>query len=315
MTAGTIVVQLAATAIDYRDQAGSGITGVTGGTLQMGNAASGAAKAFNLRGVLPNLVITNTSAGHSATMSTTLVNYNNISRNITINSGTTFNANNVVFLFNGTTLTNNGTLTHNGASSNFVWFLTTAPVLYTGSGVVTAPMSNFEMDADQGLTIDPASSNITANAVRLVSGSIINSNKLIIGNGGATTSTVQIGNQTTPTAAGTFDSAPTFNPGTGGITMSYLRTTTSRTTGPEVPSSRTITTFTYDDNDITHTLTLAGGDLTLSNTATALTMTNGPPGIQDRPRWLVESVFPQARSSRGFASACRSSNEIADPPE
>jgi hypothetical protein len=248
---------------------------VTGGTLQAGNAASGAAKNFQLRGVLPNLVITNTSANHTATMSTTLVNYNNISRNITINTGTTFNANNVVFLFNGTTLTNNGTLTHNGASSNFVWFLTTAPVSYTGTGVVTAPMSNFAMQADLGLTIDPASPGIVANAVRLFSGSIINSNKLTIGNGGATTAVVQIGNTTTPTAAGTFDSAPTFNPGTGGIVFSYLRTTSSRTTGPEVPATRTITSMSRDDNDLTHTLTITGGDLTLSSTGTALTRTNG----------------------------------------
>ena len=69
--------------IDYRNQAGGGIAGLTGGTLQLGNAASGAAKAFNLRGVLPNLVITNTSANHTATMSTTLVNFNNISLNVT----------------------------------------------------------------------------------------------------------------------------------------------------------------------------------------------------------------------------------------
>ena len=67
---------------------------MTGGTLQLGNAASGAAKTFNLRGVLPNVVVTNTSASHTATMSTTLVNYNNIALNVTINSGATFNIGN-----------------------------------------------------------------------------------------------------------------------------------------------------------------------------------------------------------------------------
>jgi hypothetical protein len=122
MSGGTIVVQLAATAIDYRDQAGSGIVGVTGGTLQLGNAASGAAKTFNLRGVLPNVVVTNTSAGHSGVMSTTLVNFNNIGLNVTVATGATFNIGNVIFLMAGQTMTNNGTLTANGASSNFVWF-------------------------------------------------------------------------------------------------------------------------------------------------------------------------------------------------
>src|SRR6185295_15398299 len=101
ISGGTIVTQINATAIDYRNQAGAGIPGLTGGTLQLGNAASGAAKTFNLRGVLPNVLVTNTSANHTAAMSTTLVNYNNISRSITISSGTTFNFGNVLFLFDG----------------------------------------------------------------------------------------------------------------------------------------------------------------------------------------------------------------------
>lgn len=279
MTGGTVVCQLAASAIDYRNQAGGGIAGVTGGTLQLGNAASGAAKAFSIRGVVPNLVLTNTSANHTASFSTTLVNFNNISLNVTINTGTTLNFGNVVFLFNGTTLTNNGTMTHNGASSNFVWFLATAPQSYTGTGVVTAPMTNFAVQSDMGLTISAASSNIVVGAIRLFSGSVINSNKITLGNGGATTGVVQIGNTTTPTAAGTFDVPFTFNLGTGGQNVSYLRTTASRTTGPEINPTRTLNFMNYDDNDPAHTLTVAGGNLSMTSTGTgttaALQLTNG----------------------------------------
>ena len=279
ISGGTIVVQLASTAAsgprDYRNQSGlTGTTTVTGGTVQLGNAASGAAKAFSIAGVFPDLVIDNTSANHSATFLAPAV-FNNISKNITIKTGTTLNIGNNVFLMNGTTLTNNGTLTANGASSNFVWFLTTAPVTYTGTGTVTAPISNFAIQADQGLTIDPASSNITVAAIRLFSGSLINSNKITLGNGGATTGVVQIGNTTTPTAAGTFDSPFVFNLGTGGETVSYLRTTVARNTGPEINLLRSLTTMTFDDNDPAHPLTIAGGDLTLASAATALTMTNG----------------------------------------
>jgi hypothetical protein len=126
-----------------------------------------------------------------------------------------------------------------------------------------------------GLTIDPASANIVVGAIRLFSGSLTNSNKITLGNGGSTTGVVQIGNTTTPTAAGTFDVPFTFNLGTGGQTISYLRTTATRTTGPEINPTRTLTSLTYDDNDPTHSLTIAGGDLTLSSAATALTMTNG----------------------------------------
>jgi hypothetical protein len=64
ITGGSIVVQLASAAAttprDYRHQSGSaatsnGTASVTGGTLQLGNVASGAARAFNIAGVIPNL--------------------------------------------------------------------------------------------------------------------------------------------------------------------------------------------------------------------------------------------------------------------
>ena len=272
ISGGTIVTQINATAIDYRNQAGGGIAGVTGGTLQLGNAASGAAKTFNLRGVMPNVVVTNTSAGHTATMSTTLVNFNNIGLNITVNSGATFNTGNVLFLMAGTTLTNNGTLTANGASSNFIWFdIGQGPQTYTGTGVTTAPITSTSVQTGVSLTFTSTNQWIT-NRVNLFTGNIINANKITLGTGGATTGVVQVGNTTTPTAAGTFDAAPTFNLGTGGQILSYLRTGGSRTTGPEVNPGRTLTNFTYDDNDPAHTLTIGGGDLTVNTTTT---LTNG----------------------------------------
>ena len=279
ISGGTIVVQLASTAVsgprDYRNQSGlTGTTTVTGGTVQLGNAASGAAKAFSIAGVFPDLVVDNSSANHSATFLAPAV-FNNVTKSITIETGTTLNIGNNVFLMNGTTLTNNGTLTANGPSSNFVWFLSTAPITYTGTGTVTAPITNFAIQADQGLTIDPASSNIVVGAIRLFSGSLINSNKITLGNGGATTGVVQIGNTTTPTAAGTFDVPFTFNLGTGGQTVAYLRTTAARSTGGEINLLRTLTSMSVDDNDASHPLTIAGGDLILASAATALTMTNG----------------------------------------
>ncbi len=270
ISGGTIVVQLATT-IDYRNQAGSGITGVTGGTLQLGNANSGAAKAFNIRGVVPNLVITNTSGNHTATWGAPAT-YNNISLNITINTGNTLTLGNQIFLFAGAVLTNNGTLTSIGTSARFITFSSTVAQSYTGSGVVTAPMNSFELQSDLGFTFDPSIPQIVTNRVIIFVGNLVNSNKLTVGSGGASTAIVQIGNTTTPTAAGTFDQPLTFNPGTGGIVISYLRTTASRVTGGEIPTTRSITNLSYDDDDPTHTLTVAGGDLTVTGT---LTLTNG----------------------------------------
>ena len=270
---GTITVQLANTSgagpRDYRNQAGGGIANISGGTLQLGNAASGAAKAFIINGVVPNLVMSNASAGHSATFNTPAV-FNNITLNITTNPGNTLNFGNNVFLFNGTTLINNGILTHNGASSNFVVFLPTAPVTYSGSGTVTAPMSNLSLQSDMGFTINAASPNIIVNAIRVFGGGVTNANKLTLGNGGATQGIIQFGNTTTPTNAGSFDVPLTFNLGTGGQVISYLREPNPRTTGNEINPTRVLTTMTVDNN--INGMTVAGGDLAVTG---ALALTNG----------------------------------------
>jgi Domain of unknown function (DUF4214)/G8 domain len=275
ISGGTIVVQVLATAIDYRDQAGAGFTAFTGGTLQLGNGSSPASvQAFNVRGVVPNLVITNTTANHTATFGTPVTYNNGAVGNITINTGNTLNIGNNIFLVESPTVTNNGTLTATGASSRYYHLGNGVAQTYTGTGVVTAPMTSFELDNALGLTLTPTNQVITARVI-LFTGSFTNANKITLGNGGATTGTVQIGNTTTPTNAGVFDLAPTFNLGTGGQIISYLRTTTARATGPEVNPTRVLTSMTYDDNDATHSLTIAGGSLTLSNTANALTLTNG----------------------------------------
>ncbi len=283
VSGGTIIVQLASTAAsgprDYFNRAGTGPSAVTGGTLQLGNAASGTAQTFVVSGVMPNLVLTNTSANHSATVSTTAdFNYSNSALNMTINSGTAIDLGNDLFFFSGTTLTNNGTITHNGASSSFFFSSTTGPITYTGTGSVTVPMTALNFQTDPAVvTFDPASANIVTPAIRLFSGSVINANKITLGNGGTTSGTVQIGNGSAgpATASGTFDVPFTFNLGTGGEIVLYARSTTSKVTGPEINPTRTLERLVYDDNNGTHTLTISGGDMNLASTSTALTLVNG----------------------------------------
>src|SRR5690606_20229162 len=88
ITGGTVVVQLPNSAAsgprDYRNSAGSGTTGVTGGILQMGNASSGVGRNFTIGSVVPNLVLDNSSGGGHTTTFPAPVNYNNITRDITI---------------------------------------------------------------------------------------------------------------------------------------------------------------------------------------------------------------------------------------
>jgi len=320
ITGGTIVIQNASTAAsgprDFRNQSGlTGTTTVTGGTVQFGNAATAAAvQAFDVAGVFPNVVITATTANHTVLLLQPAV-FNNVTRNMTIAAGATFNlgthASNNVYLFNGTTFTNNGTLVA-PSPSNFVVFLTGATITYNGTGVVTAPMNNLSIQADAGnFTLDPASNGIVTNAIRLFSGDIINSSELTLGNGGATTGIMQIGNTTTPTACGTLDGPLTFNLGTGGQTVSYLRCTLSRSTGGEINPTRTVTSYTRDDNDPTHTLTLAGGDLTVTGTTAltngrvvtgANTQIVGPAGVVTRVTGLIDGNFRKTYTAAGSKS-------------
>ena len=107
--------------------------------------------------------------------------------------------------------------------------------------------------------------------VIIFGGSFVNANKITLGNGG--NATVQIGNTTTPTAGGTFDVAPGFNLGATGVqNISYLRTANAKVVGPEVNPARALNNLSYDDNDPTHTLTVAGGPLTVNG---VLALTNG----------------------------------------
>src|SRR6185503_3883967 len=122
-------------------------------------------------------------------------------------------------------------LTGTGGSSNVIWYdLGSSPAqTYSGSGVMTAPITTTIQNAGS-VTFNNTTNQWITNRINVVVGNITNANKITLGTGGATTGTVQIGNTTTPTAAGTFDVPLTFNLGSGGEVISYLRTTASRST-------------------------------------------------------------------------------------
>ena len=269
MNGGTVICQLASTAIDYRNQAGSGITGVTGGILQLGNALSGAAKNFNVRGILPNVVVNNTSAGHTATTFSTPTTYNNASLDITITPGATFNTGNNIFLFTGTTLTNNGTLTANGASSNLYMFSSSGAMVskaITGTGVFTAPITNLSLQSSN-VTLT-TTNQIPVIRCNVLSGGFTNANKLTMGNAAATTAVIQFGVAGPTQVVTGFDAAPTWSVGTGGVNMFYAPELTGRTTGFEIPPSRMLNILSITNpNDIT----IAGGDITIGGTGTTPT--------------------------------------------
>lgn len=270
MTGGTVIFRLNCTGVpahDYRNQQGSSAASITNTVLQFGDAGSGAAKTFAVEGLLPNVVISNASAGHTVLFRPATY-FNNTARDVTIPAGCKLDIGNQAYLQRGSTLTNDGTVAGTGPSSRFIWFPAGGSGTYLGTGVSTGAMTSWETQM-ANLTMGQASSQVVRRIV-VFEGNITNANKLTLGDGSAALNTVQIGNPTTPSAAGSLDSAPAFNLGAGGEEIHYLRTVTSRTTDVEVNPGRALVNLTYDDNDPGHTLTLAGGDLTVSGT-TALT--------------------------------------------
>lgn len=278
MSGGTInLIQaaVAATPIDW--QVLSNPATITGGVINVGTAATATNFNFRLRGTTPSIVIDNTANNKTATFTAQTL----IRGNTTVNPGTTFAING--FLVAPTaeagatrTFTNNGTITGNTAGSRLYWLGTGAGSghIYTGSGIAgttVAPLLSVDFDSVNGVNLSGAASNLITNRVILFTGNVTGSAKLELGVGGASTGTTQIGNTTTATNAGVFDGPFTFNLGTGGQVASYLRTTTSYTTGGEVNiPNRTLTTMTVDNN--VTSLNIGGGNIFVTGT---MTLTNG----------------------------------------
>ena len=270
LSGGSVIFRNSCTGVpahDYRNQQGSTALGITNTVLQFGDAGSGAAKTFNVEGLLPNVVVSNLSAAHTVLFRPATY-FINRARDVTINPGCTYNIGNQPYLASGSTVTNDGTLIANAPSSRFIWFPAGGSSTYQGAGSSTGALTSWETQA-ANLTMSQLSQ-LVAQRLIIFAGNILNSNKLTLGDNSAALNAVQIGNTTTPTAAGTFDLPPAFDLGTGGQQIFYLRTTASRSTGVEVNPGRALVNLTYDDNDVSHALTIVGGDLTVSGT-TALT--------------------------------------------
>jgi hypothetical protein len=257
-----------------------------GGTIRFGDGVSstaGSVDGFDIdtfvstaQPILGNVVVDNT-ATNAATrfvrVNTALSPFQILITNLTTTAagGSRFNLNGNLTAITGNVV-NDGILDGTVAASRLYWSGAGTPSTYSGAGTSVAPLVSWDIDNPLGVTINPAVTNVVVRRVILFSGSLTNSNKLTLGNGDATVNPVQIGNTTTATAAGTFDVPFTFNLGAGGQSVSYLRTTANRTTGPEINPTRTLVALTYDDNAVGRTLTVAGGNLTVSG---ALTLTNG----------------------------------------
>ena len=277
ITGGDINVILANTATSGpRDVRGTSIANptLTGGSVNFGTTASGAAKTFFFTGSIPKFTINNASANHSLSLSGNASTF----LDVTVPASSTLNLNGNTYTNRGSVLTNNGTLTGT-ASGSTLYFLSTAVTgqTYTGTGIVTPGLGTVSVNTTPGnLTIDPATSGINTLRVNLFTGTVINSNKISIGTGAAVSATVQIGSTGLTTPGGNFDVSPVFNLGTGLYSVLYQPETALRTTGFEIPSTRTVNAMTVNNTngvvlaggpvDVLSTLTLTAGNITTTDT-------------------------------------------------
>jgi hypothetical protein len=186
---------------------------------------------------------------------------------VTIGTGATLN-------LNGTTLTTGGRASRTTARSpapprqhaHVPQCLGGAD--YSGTGTVTSPLDGLTVDSPSGLTLSSTDNIVTLNA-RLSRGTVTNSNKITLGTGGSSAVQTVLGKVGLATAGGAYGTAPTFNLGTGAYTVSYQAEGGSRTTGFEIPGTRSVTNVIVNN---ANGVSLSGGNLTVTGT---LTLTSG----------------------------------------
>jgi G8 domain len=265
--------------LDYNVQLGANITG---GTLNVGTAATTTNFNFGIQGATPNLNIT---SGRSAFLIASLY----IKGDLTVASTATLDASNQagtgsnLILMQGGSTTNPGNIVNNGTIKNTAYTAAT-PVIsnrleigssygaqtYSGSGTLgtnALPFSGINMANAAGFTVN---SIIVTNRVNLFYGTISNAANVNIGNAGTSTPVIQVGGTATANPGG-FASSPSFTPGALGYSLVYSATLGSVIMGTsnEISSTRTINNLSVSNPN---GITLNGGNLTMGG---ALTFTAG----------------------------------------
>lgn len=271
ISGGSVVIQNASTnasPIDCRfpDYAYVSNVNFTGGTLQLGNAyTSATAQTFNISGVLPNLVVNNTTANHNVKLYADvamLFDYANTGTGI-------FDVNGKILYLKKNF---NASLKADASSSRLVFNGTTNQTL---SGSITNnQISNITLNN----YLDPLNpATITIPTVQI-------NNGLILTNGILSAPALSFGTGTTGTfalskARGSISVTPTFN--FTGMTVNYTyNDTIPQTTGTEIPSEISGTLTINNKRGVTlgnplkaAYVTLTSGFLRTSNT-NLLTVTN-----------------------------------------
>ncbi len=156
MTGGAInMVQKStgATQIDYKNLAGT--VSISGGTLTIGTTATSASSNFNIQGVMPPLVVDNTTNAKTATINGASTVYGNV----------TINSTSSLVLNSGVTATVNGSLSNSGTYNATGTLNLSGDWTNTGTVTANAPsLVTFFGSSDQNVTSGGSSfANVTLN--------------------------------------------------------------------------------------------------------------------------------------------------------
>jgi hypothetical protein len=193
-----------------------------------------------------NLTISNNSGTLSDTGKTilTVIGNTSIRGNLIMKNGTSTEST-WLYVKGDFLIRTGGTFNQNGNNTKFD-FIGTANQTFTNYGTVSSPMRDFTCENPVSVTIvdtNIVTHPINLREVYLISGSIINSNLLNIGNG-AINPIIQRGGNATANA-GSFAQSPVFNLGTGNLKLIYDNSLSAINTGFEIPASDTISNMSF----------------------------------------------------------------------
>lgn len=248
MNGGSIVVHKRNSSglpVDYRVQSETvDLTPTNNPVVYFGAADTAPSSTMAVQGPVPNLQI---HPNVSATATAALV----MQGSSFVNNGAIRSSATGSFTFAGP-----GAMTYSGIGT----FGTTG-VPFNGGGVSCSSPGLVTLNAPMVVT-----------RANLIEGGFVHSNQLSIVSSGISTATVQIGGGGgTEVLGGSFDVTPNYNP-TDPPNILYLEEMNARTTGLEIPSSRSLRSLTVANPN---NVTMLGGNLTLTGTGTVLDLTSG----------------------------------------
>jgi hypothetical protein len=141
-----------------------------------------------------------------------------------------------------------------------LFFSGTSLQTISNTGTISSPMTDFTVNNTVGINIS-SSTQLVVLTLNLYTGTVVNSSKITVGNGGATAPVIQRGTVGNISPAGSMDVSSVFNIGTGGLDLIYDDSTTPITMGNEVPP-----TLSFDRLDCF--------DGTIVNLNSSITITN-----------------------------------------